>query len=240
MSLHAEENPFDTNTEAQWISLSDLMTGLMMVFLLIAVAYMIKIESDVAKTRQVAVVYQEVRHDLYKDLVKDFDKDLPGWGAEITKDLAVRFNEPDVQFNTGKADLKPRFQQILADFFPRYVKIITADKYKGAIQEIRVEGHTSSTWNGAATQEDAYYNNMELSQARTRSTLRYILGLPGVEKDSDWLRSHVTANGLSSSHPIKQADGTEDMARSQRVEFRIRTDADSKIATIVGPAAAKQ
>ena len=74
---------------------------------------------------------------------------------------------------------------------------------------------------------------MELSQSRTRSTLRFILGLPEVQNDSTWLRKNVTANGLSSSRPILNKDGTENMQRSRRVEFRIRTDADSRIATIL-------
>jgi hypothetical protein len=48
-----------------------------------------------------------------------------------------------------------------------------------------------------------------------------------------WLRQFLTANGLSSSRLIRNADGTENEALSQRVEFRIRTDSDSKINTIL-------
>ena len=89
---------------------------------------------------------------------------------------------------TGRADLKPRFKQILQDFFPRYVKIITSPKYKSSIQEIRIEGHTSSDWNGATGTDEAYFQNMQLSQDRTRTTLRFVLTLPDVYKDIDWLR----------------------------------------------------
>jgi outer membrane protein OmpA-like peptidoglycan-associated protein len=74
---------------------------------------------------------------------------------------------------------------------------------------------------------------MELSQSRTRTTLSYVLGLPQVQGQLPWLRNHLTANGLSSSHPILKPDGTEDVNRSQRVEFHIRTDAEAWIATIV-------
>jgi len=35
--------------EAQWISLSDLMTGLMMIFMLIALLFMLKVQADVAR-----------------------------------------------------------------------------------------------------------------------------------------------------------------------------------------------
>jgi len=219
--------------EAQWIALSDLMTGLMMIFLLIAVAFMMKVEADSAKIRQVAILYDQTRQELYNDLHKEFEKDLPVWGAELTQDLTVKFREPEVLFATGNDVLKPKFQDILHNFFPRYVKIITSPKYKGAIQEVRIEGHTSSLWKGAANAEEAYFKNMELSQSRTRSTLRFVLGLPEVAQDSDWLRKYVTANGLSSSHPVTDSNGAENIQSSQRVEFRIRTDAEGKISTIL-------
>jgi hypothetical protein len=53
---------------------------------------------------------------------------------------------------------------------------------------------------------------MDLSQARTRSTLLYVLLLPQVRGDVDWLRRLVTANGLSSSRLILDATGKEDAA----------------------------
>jgi len=223
--------------EAQWISLSDLMTGLMMLFMLIAVAFMLKVQADEAKAKNVAEQYSQIRQDLYNDLYAEFKDDLPVWDAVFTKDLILTFQGPEVLFDTGKSDLKPRFRLILQNFFPRYVKIIRSPKYKDSIQEIRIEGHTSSDWNGTTGTEEAYFANMELSQGRTRSTLRFVLRLPDVQKDIGWLRSNVTANGLSSSHLKMKPDGiTEDADRSKRVEFRILTDAQAKIEKILEPA----
>jgi outer membrane protein OmpA-like peptidoglycan-associated protein len=47
------------------------------------------------------------------------------------------------------------------------------------------------------------------------------------------LRRYVTANGLSSSRLIVDNKGEEDVARSRRVEFRIRTDAETRLAKIL-------
>ena len=223
--------------EAQWISLSDLMTGLMMLFMLIAVAFMLKVQADAAKPKHVAEQYSQIRLELYNELYKEFKDDLPVWDAVFTKDLILTFQGPEVLFDTGKADLKPRFRQILQNFFPRYVKIITSPKYKNSIEEIRIEGHTSSDWNGTTGTEEAYFENMELSQGRTRSALRFVLRLPDVQKDISWLRGNVTANGLSSSHlKMKRDATTEDADRSKRVEFRILTDAEAKMEKILEPA----
>ena len=192
-----------------------------------------KIREDYNKIQQIAVVYDQVKTELYNELNNEFARDLPAWGAAISKDLSIQFKNESVLFDRGKYDVKPSFQAILQDFFPRYLRIITSPKYRDSIQEIRIEGHTSSVWGGNISPQEAYFKNMELSQARTRSTLYYLMSLPQVQSESAWLRKYVTANGLSSSHPILGADGRENELLSQRVEFRIRTDAEVKINNIL-------
>jgi outer membrane protein OmpA-like peptidoglycan-associated protein len=220
--------------DSHWIPLTDLMTGLMLIFLLIAVSYMLQVEADAARIRNIAVAYNEIRDDLYDDLYREFRADLPKWNAQLLKsDLSVRFSQPEVLFATGSSELKPQFQEMLKDFFPRYIRILTLQKYRGSINEVRIEGHTSSDWIGVASEGDAYFLNMELSQARTRSTLAYVLNLPADHAQVAWLRKFVTANGLSSSRLILDDKGVEDVARSRRVEFRIRTDAEERIAKIL-------
>ncbi len=43
----------------------------------------------------------------------------------------------------------------------------------------------------------------------------------------------MTANGLSSSHLILDANGAEDPVRSRRVEFSIRTDAKEQMVRVI-------
>ena len=221
--------------EDHWIPLSDLMTGLMMIFLLVAVSYMTDVELTNYKIRKIAIRYNEVHDALYQELAREFRNDLPKWGAELHRDLSIRFREPDVLFSTGSDALNPRFKAILDDFFPRYIAILDSKKYRNSITEIRIEGHTSSFWNKATppSSDMAYFNNMALSQARTRSTLLYVMELPDLSRERPWLKRVLTANGLSSSRLIYKETGEEDPALSQRVEFRVRTDAASRIARII-------
>jgi len=60
-----------------------------------------------------------------------------------------------------------------------------------------------------------------------------VMELSSVSGEKPWLKKVLTANGLSSSRLIFQDNGEEDPARSQRVEFRVRTDAASRIARII-------
>jgi outer membrane protein OmpA-like peptidoglycan-associated protein len=106
--------------ESHWIPLTDLMTGLMVIFLLIAVSYMMQVEADAARIKNVAVAYSEIKDALFEDLNKEFSADLPKWKAQLLKtDLTIRFSEPEVLFAPGSSELKPEFQAILQDFFPR-------------------------------------------------------------------------------------------------------------------------
>ena len=58
----------------------------------------------------------------------------------------VKFHEPDVLFEQGRHEVTHRFQEILQEFFPRYLLIMNSKKYQDSIEEIRIEGHTSSEW----------------------------------------------------------------------------------------------
>ena len=218
--------------ENHWISVSDLMAGLMVIFLFIAISYIRPIENTQEAIRTIAATWNESEADIHAALQEEFEHDLERWNAELEQEtLTVRFKAPEVLFDTATPELKPKFQTILADFFPRYLRVLYG--FRDAIEEVRVEGHTSSVWQGAVSSEDAYFKNMELSQARTRSVLEFGMLLPSSEKFREWALRHLTATGLSSSRPILTSHDTEDAARSRRVEFRVLTNAKRQIVRII-------
>ncbi len=227
------ETELEHENEEHWIAVSDLMSGLMIVFLLISVMYLVIVEQKNQEIERVVVLYEDLREELYEDLMAEFEPDLPLWGAQLDEDLRLRFTDTDLLFELGESSLRPGFAAILDNFFPRYLAILSSDAYRNEISEVRIEGHTSSAWSQAENSDDAYLRNMALSQARTRSTLGYIMGLEAVTHEKDWLRQRLTANGLSSSQLIVQRDGVEDADRSRRVEFVVVTDAETRLSTIL-------
>lgn len=226
-------NQLEHDSEEHWIAVSDLMSGLMVVFLLIAVMYLVIIERKNQEIQEVAILYEDLREALYLDLDNEFSADMQEWGAELSEDLSIRFNNTSLLFEEGESILKPAFAAILNDFFPRYLAILNSAKYRNDIVEVKIEGHTSSSWADAQDSDDAYMRNMALSQERTRSTLGYLLGLDSLSEEKVWLRDHLTANGLSSSKPVLLADGSEDEQRSRRVEFVVKTDAETRMESIL-------
>ncbi len=217
-----------------------MMAGLMVIFLFIAIVFIrTKLEEsrEIAALNErmasVAVLWEGTEDRLYEELKREFAPDLKHWNAEIFREtLSVRFNEPRILFDTNEARVKPEFQTILSNFFPRYVRILHSDVFRDYIEEIRIEGHTSSVWQGASSEDEAYIKNMALSQGRTREVLEYCLSLPQDIGWRGWTRARLTANGLSSSQLVTTNEG-EDPARSRRVEFRVRTNAADQIAKIL-------
>lgn len=228
-------------------SIADLMSALMIIFLFISVSFMLQISkekeqiSNIAENyriekqnmTEIASKFQITKYAIYQDLLKEFKNELTVWNAEIDRQtLSVRFKEPDIFFKTGDKQLNNNFKRILDDFFPRYIKILSQDKYKDEIEEIRIEGHTSSEWSEKSTPLESYFKNMALSQARTRSVLEYVMSLSELRRHQEFLISKVTANGLSYSQRIIK-NGKEDFEQSRRVEFRIRTTAEKHIEKIL-------
>lgn len=215
----------------QWISMSDLMAGLMMVFMLISIAFMLNQQKITAEVKNVAKSYQDIQGKLHEQLLAEFKDDLPVWDAEIDPaTLEFRFKSPEVLFGTGEIHLRPQFKSILGDFFPRYLKVI--NEFRDNITDIRIEGHTSSIWNQHTSTDTAYFLNMELSQGRTRSVLNHVYNIPAVAADRDWIKSKFSAVGYSSSQLV-MVNGREDQERSRRVSFRVLTNAEEQLRKIL-------
>ncbi len=198
----------------QWISIADMMAGLMIVFLFIAI---VNLKDQIDKLKSFEILQDRIYNELYDE----FEDDLKKWVAEIDREtLTVSFREPKIQFSTGSSEVKNEFKNILNDFYPRYLNVLW--DFKDDIDELRIEGHTSSKWQKALNRDDAYIKNMGLSQDRSKNVLIYILGLNlGVNKN--WAKKKIVANGMSFSKLLKE-NGFEDAIRSQRTEFRVKVD----------------
>ena len=220
-------------------SISDLMSGLMIIFLFIAVSFMsrvvdenIQIKKQQETVENIVTTYEETKVSIYDDLYSEFKDDMKSWNMEIDKDGTIRFKEPDIFFEKGKSDLKPEFEDMLDSFFPRYINLIY-ENHKDKVEAIRIEGHTSSEWEENATKKESYFKNMELSQDRTRNVLEYIMNIKSILKYEDWLIDKITANGMSYSKRVMNDDNTEDKEASRRVEFKVITNSEETINEIL-------
>ena len=222
-----------------WMSVSDLMTGLMVIFLFIAIAYIKRVQQN----QTVLADYVETKNKLHEKLVKEFEGDTLRWQMAIGKDLSMKFNNPTVLFAQGSSQLTLEFREILDDFLPRYLNILLNDSLKRNIQEIRIEGHTDPV-PYPSLDSDPYIANVILSQQRSLSVLRHFRSTEYFEnytnEEKQLLEFWFTSNGLSygksldSEGNYTQISGNEiDYQISRRVEFRIVTSGDEILENFV-------
>ena len=213
-----------------WMSVSDLMTGLMVIFLFIAIAYMKQVNEYLEKLKEnqtVLTEYVENRNKLH-------DK--------LNSDLSMKFENPEVLFASSSSNLTPQFKSILDEFIPRYIDILVNDTLRYSIKEIRIEGHTDN--DPFANGGDPFLDNAKLSQARALEVLKYIRKMPVYQNYSDEQKKQLeywfTANGVSYGKALdKEGNYTFisgqqiDKDRSRRVEFRIITIGDDLLENFV-------
>jgi len=167
-----------------FLGIADMMSGLMMVFLFIAVVFMLYMQcaKNVAVEQKnamakIAEMAERSRAQLHKELVHEFgEAERKAWNAEILNDNTVRFNSPEVLFKRGKNVIRRKFKLILDDFFPRYVDILYT--YRDEIKAIRIEGHTSSEWLGANTVRERYLRRGKIIRHFGRDTQEIATSVP--------------------------------------------------------------
>ncbi|MDF1879416.1 OmpA family protein [Sulfurimonas sp. SAG-AH-194-C20] len=212
----------------EWISISDMMSGLMLVFLFIAISFMVKVEAEKQEVIDVAIEYRDTKANINEALYEEFENDLENWNATITEDNSMVFSSEQVLFEVSESQINDEFKVILKDFFSRYIKILTDENYKNEILELRVEGHTSDTWKNAISKEEIYLKNMQLSQERAYEVLSYCYSLDAdvIKSNRPWLEKYFRANGMAYSK-------LKDVRKSRRVEFSIVMKSEDSVYKIL-------
>jgi outer membrane protein OmpA-like peptidoglycan-associated protein len=188
---------FQFENENNWISISDIMTGLMVIFMFLAISYIIKVQEsqqaiiDIAKklnipvdsldekilkivntqenTIRVIADYKNGKDSLVNIINSELGKDLKKWDATFDeKNLTIRFNGKSTKFGGKDYDLSDGLKEMLDQFFPKYLAIVTNKKYFDLIQELRIEGHA---FDDSKTE---YYREFNISQLRSRRVLEYL------------------------------------------------------------------
>jgi len=216
------------------------MAGLMMLFLLLSVVMMLQARADTELARQqtekvieVAEEYRDVRNEIHEALKERLGEDRlrNRWRAELNPEtLSIEFVSPiDVTplFPVQQTGLTKYYRDILSEFFPLYLSVLK--EFEFAIEEVRIEGHTSSEWSALSNDTQKYFKNMDLSQRRAKSVLEFVYDAVESEYSRTWMRQRISAVGMSSSKLVLDRNGVENAIKSRRVTFRILTNADAQI-----------
>jgi len=150
-------------------------------------------------------------------IIQDLSLALTAANLRATVDAATGDIVLDsaVFFDTNSSKIKDSGYDLLSRFLPVYLSVLTRPEYLDFVGEIIIEGHTDTS--------GSYISNLKLSQNRALNVAEYCLELDTLSQNQVLLLQELlTAKGRSFSDPIYNANGTVNMEKSRRVEFKFR------------------
>ncbi|WP_241674965.1 OmpA family protein [Paenibacillus luteus] len=220
--------------ESSWISYTDLMSALLIIFALVIMVTMYDTQN--AYEQQIEAMEQTAEAIKQKeDAITQKNKlieEVIGVKSRIIQELVMAFKDSNLDlqidqqtgairfsggvfFDKKSSTVSSNGNDYLIQFIPQYIDILLSDQFRNEIAQIIVEGHTDS--------DGGYLYNLKLSQDRALSVVQQVFN-PAFPKFKyqEELKTVVTANGRSFSVPILDASGKMDLNKSRRVEFKFR------------------
>ena len=89
-----------------WMSVSDLMTGLMVVFLFVSIAYMMQATQKLTE-------FVDTKQKLHEELKEKFKEQIGDSVLAVNNDLSIRISQAESLFEDGEYYVSERFENIL-------------------------------------------------------------------------------------------------------------------------------
>lgn len=228
-----------------WISFSDLLTALLLAFIVITVSSILQAkdqnshmaegheclqreEKNTAGSRARAAGLKSLSESLLQKIVllqkeRDICRQA---GVEVNSEgdgirmFVSRPEDESAWFQDSGNTLGVAAQECLAEFSSLWIQTIEDLKLKDEVEHLLIEGHSNSKpYAGTKNESENFLYNLELSQKRALMAAKYML-----ETDSElaqWKRETFIAVGKSFLEPIP-SKAHEDMIKSKRLEFRVK------------------
>ena len=196
-----------------WITMTDLMTGLVLVFVVMfAYTYM---------TSHMELVKRNLAKE---NATKNLQESLNSNNIDATIDPVsgvVKISDLEL-FELGSFELSSKGKDYLDKFTPVYFNSLFSNDYMNKnIDKIIIQGHTDSqTFKGQFSEDEQYMKNMELSLNRAFAVANYMTNTSYNKANGDRLRKKILVEGASFSNPIL-VNGKEDFSKSRRVELKL-------------------
>lgn len=209
-----EQTVEDHNINIFWTSMSDLLLGLLIVFIVLFSLAMIGF------TKQ-RIEQEQLKSQIISKLTQEFKKShIPVEIDKMTGDIKISDLE---LFELNKWTISPKGKDFLNKVIPVYFKILL-DKpnIKTHISQIIIEGHTDTqSFKNSKTRYENYTKNLDLSLKRAFAVTDYIVNTSSSDKYKNVLLKLLSINGKSDSEPVI-INGKEDFTKSRRVELKFQ------------------
>jgi hypothetical protein len=158
-------------------SLTDLMTSLMVIFILLLLVFVHRTAGKDAAVTDVLLrkLLADMKpHGFNEQTIRHDPRDKN----------AILVIVPDrlMNFETSKSTLRPEGERFLKEYIPEFAGVLCGEQFRSSIESIVVEGHTDiHPWVGHSAEESQNLN-LKLSQDRSMEVVKSALSdLTGLE-----------------------------------------------------------
>src|SRR5450432_4172860 len=172
-------------------SLTDLMTSLMVIFILLLVVFVNRTAGkDPAMTD---ALLKRLLHDMRP---QGFNEKTIRPDPRDRNAILVIVPDRLMNFETGKSTLRPEGEQFLKKYIPDFAAVLCSDQFRSSIESIVVEGHTDTHPYAGSTAEESQNLNLKLSQDRSMEVVKNALAnLSGAEAKRGCFLEKLSASG---------------------------------------------
>lgn len=222
-SLKKRKKIEDYEETNYWLSIGDLMAGILIIFILLFISKTLEAGRELQKKEVIIENFTSIKKKIIAKLKNEFEK--KNIKIDIDPQTGAIKIDDKILFNTGEYKIKLEGKEYLYNFIPIYINLLLNDnEIKNELSQIIIEGHTDDV--------GSYIYNMELSQKRAFEVVKYIYNEMPDFKGKSELEKYITANGRSKIKLIRDEKGKINQEKSRRVEFQFKLKEDETLKRI--------
>lgn len=191
-----------------WISFADLMTALMVLFLVVMGVALLAVTKNVTEREKKEEQHREdieLILERFTEAAKRYD------GIKVDKERRVIDFGDRARFAFGKSNLAADQESVLRQFVPEILTLANDELGKRVLKRVVVEGYTDKT--------GSYLSNLNLSLQRSQRVLCTMFASGGANLLSDSQKEDVRSLFLVGGYSFNAAKDTDE--ESRRVEMRM-------------------
>src|SRR5262249_40526320 len=157
----------DTSHDPLASSLTDLMTSLMVIFVLLLLVF-------VQRHAGVTAVITDALLKRLQDELRPQGFSPQNVRRDARDRYAILVIVPDrlMNFQKGKFVLKPQGEEFVSSRIPHLASVLCSPEYRDSVDSIVVEGHSDAQPFSALTPEESQGMNLKLSQDRSMEVVK--------------------------------------------------------------------
>jgi outer membrane protein OmpA-like peptidoglycan-associated protein len=206
-------------------SMVDLMTSLVVIFILLLIVFLRQTSEQAEAEKQQAEAEKQQTEGAREQVMRRLREELGAIDAQIQVEidkrdplkLLVIVPEGLLGFEKNRAEIPPNGTKFLERFAPTLTGVLCAPDLKEKVDSLIIEGHADSS----GTEK----TNIPLSARRATEVMLFsrdlLLRTNAVDLEGCLLRL-ASASGRGPRDPIPDSRGLEDPVKSRRVEFKVR------------------